>query len=365
MRAILLLVALPQVSNSAREKEGVALLQQSASRSGRVDPYNSPLGDGQAGNPPLLGHMLTQHELAGIESIACLQAKQLDPAANCSNLSVDKPHVPLNAGNYPTWKDPSCFGEGEFFCDPDHLLSYEERLNLTDQMKKLRVGPGAQQITCGPQMQHDPIDKWHYEPFYLGVAIAKDWPLHESDSQSLQSFGRILAGRWSMTSLWDGNPAFYARCPNEAMLIILPERRQAYLSSPSCMFICGEKGGPEVTTVTLLGMDSRGGLAAGVSAGMTEVYKALAESTPMHKKGWEPIENTSGTWEAWNKEGRQAVREVAYTGPSTEQNIWDWSQRFLFGVAVVILAGSIVVSLLVCYLAPGLAKDLNRNKSVV
>lgn len=309
--------------------------------------------------------MLTDFELAPIESIACLEAKQRNPIVNCSIYAPTAPNVgqpirkpvALNAGNYPSWKDPSCFGDGEFFCDPDQLLSSEDRLQLTAQMKKLRQ---VQHITCGPQLQHDPVDKWHYDPFYLGVAIAKDWPLHESDAQSLQSFGRILAGRWNMTFPWDGSPTFYARCPNEAMLIILPEKRQAHLSSPSCMFVCEEKGGPEVITATLLGMDSHG-LAAGVSAGMAEVYKVLAASTPMHAPGWQPIENTSGTWNAWNKEGRAAVREVTYTGPSWEQNAWDWSQRFLFGLAVFMLAGSLVVSLLVCYLAPGLAKELNKS----
>jgi len=313
--------------------------------------------------------MLTNHELSTIQSIPCLEARQRDPSINCSDYaplasslktSWHLPHS-LNAGNYPTWKDPMCFGFGEYFCDPDGLLSLEERKELTAQMVKLRR---EQLITCGPQLQHDPIDKWHYEPFYLGVAIAEDWPLHESDAQSLQSFGQILAARWNMTFPWDGSPAFYARCPNEAMLIILPSRRQAYLSAPSCMFICGEKGGPEVTTATLLGMDSHG-LAAGVSAGIAEVYKVLNATSPMHKMGWEPIEKTAGTWDAWNKEGRAAVREVSVTGVTWEAMAWNWSQRFLFGIAVLLLAGSITVSVLVCYLAPGLAKELNKNKSVV
>lgn len=308
--------------------------------------------------------MLTNSELTPIENIACLEAKQRDPAVNCSISAPLSPDgtpnsvpIALNVANFPSWKDQSCNSEGEFFCDPDNLLSTDVRKNLTAQMKKLRQG---QHITCGPQLQHDPIDKWHYDPFYLGVAIAKDWPLHESDAQSLQSFGRILAGRWNMTFPFDGAPSFYARCPNEAMLIILPEKRQAHLSSPSCMFVCEEKGGPEVATATLLNLDSHG-LAAGVAAGMSEVYKVLAASTPMHKPGWEPTEKTSGSWNAWNKDGRAAVREITDTGASLEQNIWDWSQRFIFGIAVLMLAGSIFVSMLVCYLSPGLAKELNKT----
>lgn len=304
--------------------------------------------------------MLTDTELKPIENVACLEAKQDDPTINCSkhaplNMAGWAPgtNAALNAGNYPMWKDPRCFGNGEYFCDPDQLLTTSERTQLVAQMKKLRE---EQLVTCGPQLQHDPVDKWHYQPFYVGVAIAKEWPQHESDAQSLQSFGRILAGRWNMTYLWDGSPTPYAKCPNEAMLIVLPEKRQAVLSSASCMFLCQEKGGPEVATATLLGLDSNG-LMAGVSAGLTEVYKAIAQSSPMHKPGWEPVEQTAGTWDF-----KAATVKVAAENKNTlDENIWDWSQRVLFAIAVAILAGSLVVALLVCYLAPGMAKELNKS----
>lgn len=329
----------------------------------------SSVHSGQAGinkpalNPSPTGHMLTDTELNPIENVACLEAKQADPTVNCSKRAplgmeggrAPGTNAPLNAGNFPVWKDPRCYGNGEYFCDPDRLLTTAEREQLVAQMKKLR---SEQHITCGPQLQHDPIDKWHYQPFYLGVAIAKDWPQHESDSASLQSFGRILAGRWNMTYPWDGNPSFYARCPNEAMLIILPQKRQAHLSSPSCMFLCEEKGGPEVATATILGLDSHG-LMAGVSAGMTEVYKAIAQSSPMHKPGWQPVEKTAGTWSFKKAAAGKAV--IAEPSATLEENIWDWTQRVLFAIAVAILAASIVVALLVCYLAPGAIKELNKS----
>jgi hypothetical protein len=309
--------------------------------------------------------MLTDHELTPIENIACLQAKQFNPTVNCSDvasleLTGRSPGVPmsLNAGNYPTWKDPSCFSNGEYFCDPDRLLNTTERVQIAALMKQLRH---QQQITCGPQLQHDPVDKWHYEPFYLGVAIARDFPLRESDSQSLQSFGRILAGRWNMTYLWNGNPEFYARCPNEAMLIILPDKRMAHLSSPSCMFLCEEHGGPEVATATLLGLDSHGGLMAGVTAGLNEAYKALEKSSPMHQPGWEPVEETAGTfsYSSWNK--APSAVSGSKQSVSLDESIWEWGQRIFFGISVVMLAGSILVALLVCYLAPGMAKELNKS----
>lgn len=355
--------------NDGKKSAPVALLHQGVASNGEVNSHaraGEPVWErGTPANPEMVGHMLTDHELQPVTNIACLEAKQVDPTVNCSTRAplgleseaMPAPNIALNAGNYPTWKDPRCYSNGEYFCDPDRLLSPAQRIQLAAQMKKLREG---QKITCGPQLQHDPVDKWHYEPFYLGVAIAKDWPQHESDAQSLQSFGRMLAGRWNMTYAWDGNPAFYARCPNEAMLIILPEKRQAVLSSPSCMFLCQSKGGPEVATATILGLDSDGGLEAGVSAGMSEVYKAIAQSSPMHKSGWEPVEKTAGTYEAWNNKAPAAPVAIA-PQVTLEDSFWNWSQRILFGVAIVMLGASIVVALLVCYLAPGAIKELNKS----
>jgi len=313
--------------------------------------------------------MLTDTELDKIDSIAWLEAKQADPTVNRSEALVAPSAPPkyLNIGNYPSWEDPRCHSNGEYFCDPDHLLSIQERANLTEAMKKLRAG---QQITCGLQMQskQDAIEKWHYEPFYLGVAIAKNWPLHELDHQSLQNFGQILAGRWNMTGKWRGNPSFYARCPNEAVLIILPEKRQVHLSSPSCMFLCEEKGGPEVQMATVLGLDSDG-LMAGALAGMSEVYKAIAKSSPMHKPGWKPAERVEA-WDAWNRPGAwlapgaDAVHDsLSFQSPSAnlDENLWSWAQRILFGLTVLMFVGSLFVALLVCYLAPGMAKQLNKS----
>lgn len=349
----------------------VSLLHQRAATASSVSAHSNaaaagPLWEkGRPVNPKPRGHMLTDHELKPVNSVSCLEAKQLDPRHNCTEPlppGVGSPSNHLNAGNYPSWWEARCHGyDNEFFCDPDELLSYDQRKKLAATMKSLREG---QKITCGPQLQHDPVDKWHYEPFYLGVAIAKDWPLHESDAQSLQSFGRILAGRWNMTYPWNGNPAYYARCPNEGMLIILPEQRQAHLSTSSCMFICEDKGGPEVATATLLGLDNHD-LFAGVKAGMAEVYKVLGKSSPMHAPGWEPVEKTVATWRPWSFWSEESTErnprvDGLYAYSSWPQFMWNYGQRILFIFAALLLAGSVAVAILVCYLAPGLAKDLNK-----
>jgi len=361
-----------EVPTHAKKPAPVALLHQGSASvskaSASIDnhasianPWADMVSHGRPLNPKAEGHMLTDHELKPITNVACLEALQLDPTVNCSNVKNPPKGPPaaenLNAGNYPSWKDAACNSNGEYFCDPDRLLRPEDRANVTALLKKLRTeGP---HITCGPQLQHDPIDKWHYEPFYLGVAIApKNWPQHESDAQSLQSFGQLLAGRWNMTFMWDGNPTFYARCPNQAMLIILPDVRQVQLSSPSCMFLCQDKGGPEVGMATKLGLDSNG-VFGGVTAGINEVYKAIAKSSPEHATGWEPVEETAGTWGTWNKAPQSA--DAQKPAANWDQTLWDWAQRFLFGIAVLMLAGSLIVALLVCYLAPGLAKELNKS----
>lgn len=350
MMAAFLIVA-PLLCSCMVAGKQISLLHQNAmTASGALTRHGRPV------NPKPSGHMLTNTELRPVNSVRCLEGKQEDPTYNCSGpVQPGIPSARLNAGNYPSWKDARCHSGGEYFCDPDDLLSPAERKQLAATMKSLREG---QKITCGPQLQHDPVDKWHYDPFYLGVAIAKDWPLHESDAHSLQSFGQILAGRWNMTYPWDGNPAFYARCPNAAMLILLPEKRQAVLSSSSCMFICEDKGAPEVATAALLGLDSKG-LLAGVTAGMSEVYKVLSKTSPMHKQGWEPAEETAGTWTPWN-EGTSGA-DGRYANSTWQQNLWNYSQRFLFVFAALLLIFSVVVALLVCCLAPGKAASLNKS----
>merc|ERR1719265_474904 len=186
------------------------------------------------------GYFLTPMELSRIQTIECLQLKIKDPFLNCTTANIGYySDYELNAANYPSWKDPQCRSNDEFFCDPDNILTDGERSRITGLLKKLRSQSVA---LCG---DHDPIDRWHYQPFYVGVALAKDWPLHLSDAETLQLFGRMLAARWNMSYPWDGSPLPFSRCATEGMLIVLPEQKQVFLSTPSCQFICSSRGGPE------------------------------------------------------------------------------------------------------------------------
>lgn len=353
---------LAKLAQKAAQQAHTSSGDAAAGEKGQQEPgKDSKLGFWKSGapkNPELHGHMLTNHELEPLNSVQCLEAKQRDPTIKCDG----KEFVPgdsnsgVNAGNYPFWWDEECHGRGERFCDPDSLMSEQQHEDLAKLMKDLR---DKHKVTCGPQIQHDPVDMWNYAPFYLGVALVQGWPLHEADPDSLNAFGKILMGRWNMTYMWDGPSPSYARCPLSAMLMILPDRRQAHLSSSSCMFICPEKGGPETVITALVELDTNGVFSA-VSQAVEKVYEVLDKTTPQHVMPWTPDELTAGTWKSWQwRPYTGRPRPWAYV--SLEGHIWDWAQRILFVVACLLLGASLLTACTVCYMAPGVAKELNKG----
>lgn len=299
--------------------------------------------------PRWTGHYLTNTELVPIDTIACLQAKQQNPALNCSGLDAHffvRSQGPLNIGNYPSWQDPMCNANGEYFCDPENLLTLEERQDITAQLRRLR---DQTNVICRSR-ETDPIDTWHFRPFYLGVALAKEWPVSESDADSLQTFGRILAARWNMSYMWDGSPAPYSRCASDGMLIILPDRNQAYLSTPSCRFICRERGGMAVSLATLTKLDMGGTLASAVSAGIVAAYANLA--------------NRANVNEGLASEAAPATHNIMQDllglGHSWDAVVWNTVLRVAFVMAVLCVIASLAIAVLVCLLAPGLIKKLDQ-----
>eukprot|EP00413_Alexandrium_margalefii_P000806 CAMPEP_0204511020 /NCGR_PEP_ID=MMETSP0661-20131031/203_1 /ASSEMBLY_ACC=CAM_ASM_000606 /TAXON_ID=109239 /ORGANISM="Alexandrium margalefi, Strain AMGDE01CS-322" /LENGTH=210 /DNA_ID=CAMNT_0051516077 /DNA_START=79 /DNA_END=708 /DNA_ORIENTATION=- len=176
--------------------------------------------------PKAEGHFLTNTELRNITAVSCLEARQRNPGIRCRNETLmTRPMAgttfsgQLNAGNYPNYKEPVCNSNGEFFCDPSSIFSMEERKNLTAELKQLRYN---NPVTCGYRL-NDPVDPRHYQPFYLGVALATKWPSGESDPDSLQQLGQIIDADWNMDRLFVGSPLPYLRCPNTAVIIFLPE----------------------------------------------------------------------------------------------------------------------------------------------
>jgi len=291
-------------------------------------------------NPTPSGHFLTDTELAPIANIPCLQAKQRDPTVQCGNSSgivfqsgssrtSQSGHL-INAGNYPLYKDPACNGNGEFFCDPTHSLNSSDALKVTTQMSRLRENT---MVSCPQRPSNQPANRRPMYPFYLGVVLAEGFPAIESDAQSLQEFGRIVAAQWNMNGAQMGPIETPSRCPNSAVLIILPDQKQAVLSSASCSFICQDIGGPEVVTRVLAALRSEGTFKA-VLAGVDEVYRFLNRQKDSDKP-------SSASLASPGDSGQQGTSMISFL------------QRVVFVGSLMLLLLSLGVGVLVLLLAPG------------
>lgn len=292
------------------------------------------------------GHFLTNSELNNVTTVACLQARQLNPGVKCYNETlVETPASlsfsgSLSAGNYPSYQDPMCRSNGEFFCDPSSVLTKDDRQNLTNELSTLRQ---FNPVTCG-RLLDDPVDPRHYQPFYLGVALATNWPVEESDPDSLQQFGQIVAAQWNVDHLFVGSPQPYLRCPNTAVLVILPEIPRVFLSSASCEFICEARGGPEVVAATMEALH-RHGLSAAIHAGIAQAYSAISHGQAARRGGGP----SSSQREAQETLVASSLASVLV-------------QRLLFGLAAVGLVLSLALGVVMLLLAPGWISGSRRHK---
>lgn len=206
------------------------------------------------------GYLLKNKQLEKIYSVDCLKQKQRNPHLACgyqAPIPITAPY--LSIGSYPSWRNETlCNSNGEFFCDPEQLLNFEQRKELTKMLKESKE---KSKVECGQlesKMQGE--DYSYFKQFNLAVAIAREWPEAESDYVSLAQFGKILMQQWGLMPIYNGVDAgngvseqftwgqYLANCPNAAVLIVLPKYNQAYLAAPSCEFICQERGGHEVVT---------------------------------------------------------------------------------------------------------------------
>lgn len=281
------------------------------------------------------GHFLTNHELGNISSVQCLEARQRDPTVICETGDMlfgdSEFEGPLSSGNYPIWDSRECNSAAAgYLCDPTQAITAEERTDLINEMQSLRY---QTPVTCGHLgATNDGMDQRHLQPFYLGVALATNWPRTQMDPASLQWLGESLIARWNMDNLFTGTFRPYALCPNSAILIVLPDSSQAYLASESSEFISAERGGPEVVTALLAAMH-RSGTAAGVRTGIHEVYRILQQTVPISETPYQaqPDKSQRDTF-----------------------GLWTLAQRLLFAGSILALAVSFVVAFMVLLLAPGM-----------
>jgi hypothetical protein len=250
---------------------------------------------------------LSDAELQGISTIACLKAKQEDPSVVCvysanGTLREKPPPAPrgfeketLGVGSYPSYRDGRCNANGEFFCDPEKLMPYGSRMRFLEELQYFRE---QTQVRCGRlDSRLDPSRKDHtiYHPFNLAVVVADAWPPNDVDPASLQKFGLVIMSEWGLMPIYNGVDSghtvneydtwdeYTMNCPNSAVLIILPRYRVAHVAAPSCEFVCSQRGGPEVANAVVRALD-RGGddtLALAAEEGLVEMRRILRETTPL------------------------------------------------------------------------------------
>jgi hypothetical protein len=266
---------------------------------------------------------LSPKELAGINSVACLKARQKDPSASCEEFqggggsddamrgvvtpamlgdqvvdpdekSEPPPPEHFGIGDWPHWSDKRCNSHGEFLCDPGGALDPEAQHRVAGLLKSVR-----EQVTVKCRILEaklaptggGPCDPTSVptstRPFNLGVVVASEWPQSEADAGTLQKFGQLVLNDWGLMPIYNGvdtrnavDPPgtweeYTANCPNSALLILLPAYGQVILSAPSCEFICSDRGGPEVTVRVQHALDSEVGLEKAISAGVEEVRAVL------------------------------------------------------------------------------------------
>jgi len=258
------------------------------------------------------GHkFLNKEELKPITSIHCLQEKQRHPNVHCVDKEVTFEGA-IDMGNFPNWQQPVCHANGEFMCDPANLLKPKEQ---TATQVRLQGFKERNMINCGEfsAKQDSHSADWFqkdmphhggrlgledHRPFNLAVVVADQWPSNEMDPKSIEYFGNVIMSQWGLMPIYNGvdtgnrvNQVYSDtiakdNCPNTAVLFILPKYHEAFISSPSCEFLCASKGGPEVIAATLAGLD-RGGLQEAVLSGIDQIEKVLEVTKPLSmEKPW-------------------------------------------------------------------------------
>eukprot|EP00927_Polykrikos_kofoidii_P001558 TRINITY_DN10594_c0_g1_i1.p1 TRINITY_DN10594_c0_g1~~TRINITY_DN10594_c0_g1_i1.p1 ORF type:complete len:361 (+),score=47.39 TRINITY_DN10594_c0_g1_i1:143-1225(+) len=301
-------------------------------------------------------HFLTNTELRSTASIACLKAKQNDPRVVCegptsvppttltdagalgdAQADADHWHGGFNAGHFPNYMDAACKSGGEYFCDPHGVLSDEDRTSLGEHLKQTRE---QNFVTCG-HLVDNKVNQPHLEPFYLGVVIFRDWPLSQSDPESLQQLGQFVLAQWNMNEAYVGSVRSYTRCPNVGILFILANNRLTYLSTESCEFVCQSRGGPEVMTASQMALRSSPRKAA--AAGIDGVYRFLSGVPAVSS-----VPVVSGIIDAATKREKRATDFMTVF------------LRIVFACSTIMVVLSLLVAAGIACLAPGGMKGNGR-----
>jgi len=266
-------------------------------------------------------HYLNNEELEKIYSVECLRRRQKDPTVVCTGqrsvASAEPAHVrehrqrqerlargraaghivpegePLGIAVYPSWRKTRCWSGGELLCDPEGILGMgKDKQDILLALHEFHEQVYVQCRKKGAMYDERYPGKVLTEEqrFSFGVAIASHFP-DMTDPQTLQTFGLVVMSRWGMLPTYNGAsssstvsvknaPLHDEGCPNSALLILLPDTGEVFLSSPSCELLCSDRGGPEITAAAEAALQAQGPVAA-IKAGLEQVRRALKVARPL------------------------------------------------------------------------------------
>lgn len=304
-------------------------------------------------------------------SLDCLEARERDPTAECDDLlpengrnvrvvfnmtqvdaekttqeqkvvvkfTMNQSHTAEGVAlyNYPNYQDPSCHSAGEFMCDPYGYLNAAERQNISQEMAKLR----SQHLVVCEDLVVEPINQRHLAPFYVGVAIAEAEKTEEMPSSSVKQYGHLIMSEWNLNSFFGNNPSSVTRCPNKALLLVLPKNGQAVLVTDGCRYLCEDTARTGYLVETQLRGKS---VAQAVLLGLRDAYSTL----PLSVVQGEDMPSSGAP--AQDQAQDQTVQ------PLQPESWVLFVQRAVFAFAVMALGLSLAVGFLVMCFAPGLAK---------
>jgi len=128
-----------------------------------------------------------------------------------------------------------CKSNGEYFCDPDGVLTHGQREAVQADLRLVREFTlvscpivGLRARTHAPNAPR-PDDELHY---FLGVAVLRNLPSQDLDNEGLQRFGDSVMESWKLRG---------EDCDNSALLIVVAEAQRVWIYSQTCRFLCAQE----------------------------------------------------------------------------------------------------------------------------
>jgi len=243
--------------------------------------------------------VISPKTLQSVTSIACLKELETNPSADCAKgdgkekmtstatraaaphddgtffiggKGFPKPNVVPAGGDLDETGESVCHDGGEYFCDPEHILTEEQRDTLVTHLRTVRQNT---LVTCPLPILRGRLGDSPNSPrqedevnFILGAVIFKNLPSEEHDEASLQKFGEMLIDDWEIKS----------SCDRASILIIVTEPKLFWVASQGCRFACGQNQETGRRVVNALGSVGTDDYEAAFEAGITTFLDVLKEN---------------------------------------------------------------------------------------